>query len=165
MLQEFKRFDLDGFNEDEETRLESIQIAKLRGKGAPKKKRTASGKLACVLKLQLWLALHTGVVCATEYRKDTDVCTYRQQEEGQEVELGKFDAEFQVRFVYSYIRERYPGTRRRYYNKVYRLMALTNTPFDPNCRPSVRAFHHTCTLSNSPTTTTSITYTSVHCSH
>lgn len=43
MLDEFKKFGLDGFNEDEETRFESIQIAKLRGKGAPKKKRTPSG--------------------------------------------------------------------------------------------------------------------------
>ncbi|EXJ88089.1 hypothetical protein A1O1_05017 [Capronia coronata CBS 617.96] len=42
VIQEFKKFDLAGFNEDEETRLESIQIAKLRGKGAPKKKRTPS---------------------------------------------------------------------------------------------------------------------------
>ncbi|EHY54280.1 mitochondral 37S ribosomal protein S27 [Exophiala dermatitidis] len=44
MLDEFKKFGLDGFNEDEETRFESIQIAKLRGKGAPKKKRTPSDK-------------------------------------------------------------------------------------------------------------------------
>ena len=41
MLNEFKRFDLEGSNEDEDSRLENIQLAKLRGKGAPKKKRTA----------------------------------------------------------------------------------------------------------------------------
>ncbi|KIW37601.1 uncharacterized protein PV06_10244 [Exophiala oligosperma] len=41
MLNEFKRFDLEGSNEHEDARLESIQLAKLRGKGAPKKKRTA----------------------------------------------------------------------------------------------------------------------------
>jgi small subunit ribosomal protein S33 len=45
MLEEFKRFDLEGFNEAEEDRLENIQIAKLRGKGAPKKKRTAAGRI------------------------------------------------------------------------------------------------------------------------
>jgi len=32
------------WNEEEEDRLESLQIAKLRGKGAPKKKRTADGE-------------------------------------------------------------------------------------------------------------------------
>ncbi|KAI1610185.1 mitochondrial ribosomal subunit S27-domain-containing protein [Exophiala viscosa] len=42
MLNEFKRFDLEGSNEDEDDRFETIQIAKLRGKGAPKKKRTAA---------------------------------------------------------------------------------------------------------------------------
>jgi small subunit ribosomal protein S33 len=34
-----KRFDLVGENEEEEDRLENVAIAKLRGKGAPKKKR------------------------------------------------------------------------------------------------------------------------------
>lgn len=38
---EFKRYDLETWNEDEEDRLEGLQIAKLRGKGAPKKKRVA----------------------------------------------------------------------------------------------------------------------------
>lgn len=38
--QEMKRYDLETWNEEEEDRLESLQIAKLRGKGAPKKKRT-----------------------------------------------------------------------------------------------------------------------------
>ncbi|KAI9784074.1 MAG: mitochondral 37S ribosomal protein S27 [Peltula sp. TS41687] len=33
--------DLDTWDDDEEERLEAIQIAKSRGKGAPKKKRTA----------------------------------------------------------------------------------------------------------------------------
>lgn len=42
VLREFKRFDLEGFNEDEDDRLENVQFAKLRGKGAPKKKRTAA---------------------------------------------------------------------------------------------------------------------------
>lgn len=46
MLEEFKQFGLEGYNENEEDRLESIQIAKLRGKGAPKKKKTAPGKPA-----------------------------------------------------------------------------------------------------------------------
>jgi hypothetical protein len=32
------------WNEEEEDRLEGLQIAKLRGKGAPKKKRTADGE-------------------------------------------------------------------------------------------------------------------------
>ena len=45
MLNEFKRFDLEGSNEDEDDRFETIQIAKLRGKGAPKKKRTAAGRI------------------------------------------------------------------------------------------------------------------------
>ncbi len=44
MLREFKKFGLSGWNEDEEYRLESIAIAKLRGKGVPKKKRTAEGE-------------------------------------------------------------------------------------------------------------------------
>jgi hypothetical protein len=40
MLKFFKkRFDLVGENEEEEDRLEDVAIAKLRGKGAPKKKR------------------------------------------------------------------------------------------------------------------------------
>lgn len=38
---EFKRYGLETWNEEEEDRLEGLQIAKLRGKGAPKKKRTA----------------------------------------------------------------------------------------------------------------------------
>ena len=45
ILNEFKKFDLEGYNEEEEDRLEAIQIAKLRGKGAPKKKRTAAGMI------------------------------------------------------------------------------------------------------------------------
>ena len=44
LLDGFKRFDLEGFNEKEEDRLEAIQLAKLRGKGAPKKKRSAAGE-------------------------------------------------------------------------------------------------------------------------
>ncbi|KIW53633.1 hypothetical protein PV05_09185 [Exophiala xenobiotica] len=42
MLNRFKKFGLEGYNEDEEHRFENIQVAKLRGKGAPKKKRTAA---------------------------------------------------------------------------------------------------------------------------
>jgi len=42
VLSQFKRFDLEGFNEDEDDRLENVSFAKLRGKGAPKKKRTAA---------------------------------------------------------------------------------------------------------------------------
>lgn len=42
-MNEMKRFELDSTNEDEDYRFETIQIAKLRGKGAPKKKRTAAG--------------------------------------------------------------------------------------------------------------------------
>ena len=45
VLNEFKRFDLEGFNEDEDDRLENVAFAKLRGKGAPKKKRTAAGMI------------------------------------------------------------------------------------------------------------------------
>ena len=41
---EFKKFDLVTWNDYEEDRLEGLQIAKLRGKGAPKKKRTADGE-------------------------------------------------------------------------------------------------------------------------
>lgn len=41
---EFKRYGLETYNEDEEDRLEGLQIAKLRGKGAPKKKRTADSE-------------------------------------------------------------------------------------------------------------------------
>ena len=41
---EFAKFDLVTWNEQEEDRLEGLQIAKLRGKGAPKKKRTADGE-------------------------------------------------------------------------------------------------------------------------
>ncbi|KIX03513.1 uncharacterized protein Z518_07066 [Rhinocladiella mackenziei CBS 650.93] len=42
VINEFKKFDLTGFNEEEEQRLERVQLAKLRGKGPPKKKRTAA---------------------------------------------------------------------------------------------------------------------------
>jgi hypothetical protein len=41
---EFARFDLETWNDPEEERLESLQIAKLRGKGPPKKKRTADSR-------------------------------------------------------------------------------------------------------------------------
>lgn len=41
---EFKRYDLETWDEDEEYRLEGLQIAKLRGKGAPKKKRVADSE-------------------------------------------------------------------------------------------------------------------------
>lgn len=50
ILNEFKKFDLKGFNEDEEERLESVALAKLRGKGAPKKKRTAAGRILDILR-------------------------------------------------------------------------------------------------------------------
>ena len=43
-MQEFKKFDLVGENIEEAVRLEDVARAKLRGKGAPKKKRTAAGK-------------------------------------------------------------------------------------------------------------------------
>jgi hypothetical protein len=46
---EFAKFDLVTWNEEEEDRLEGLQIAKLRGKGAPKKKRTADGELIHLL--------------------------------------------------------------------------------------------------------------------
>jgi len=42
---EFNRYDMKTWNEEEEDRLEGLQIAKLRGKGAPKKKRTADSTL------------------------------------------------------------------------------------------------------------------------
>jgi small subunit ribosomal protein S33 len=48
VLKEFKRFDLEGFNEEEDDRLENVAFAKLRGKGAPKKKRTAAGTIYLV---------------------------------------------------------------------------------------------------------------------
>ncbi|KAK5069856.1 hypothetical protein LTS08_006793 [Lithohypha guttulata] len=38
---DFNKLDLITYDEDEEYRLEGIQIAKFRGKGAPKKKRVA----------------------------------------------------------------------------------------------------------------------------
>ncbi|KIV95214.1 hypothetical protein PV10_02893 [Exophiala mesophila] len=41
VMNEFKKFDLVGENEDEAERLEDVARAKLRGKGAPKKKKTA----------------------------------------------------------------------------------------------------------------------------
>jgi len=44
IMKEFKKFDLETWNEKEEDRLEGLQIAKLRGKGAPKKKRTADSE-------------------------------------------------------------------------------------------------------------------------
>lgn len=44
VMEEFKKFDLVGENEDEAERLEDVARAKLRGKGAPKKKKTAEGK-------------------------------------------------------------------------------------------------------------------------
>ncbi|KIW23986.1 uncharacterized protein PV07_09726 [Cladophialophora immunda] len=42
VLDEFKKFDLEGFNEEEDDRLENVAFAKLRGKGAPKKKKSAA---------------------------------------------------------------------------------------------------------------------------
>jgi small subunit ribosomal protein S33 len=43
MLAGFKRFDLEGSDEDELDRLETVQVNKIRGKGNPKKLRTAEG--------------------------------------------------------------------------------------------------------------------------
>jgi Mitochondrial ribosomal subunit S27 len=53
---EFARFDLVTWNEEEEDRLEGLQIAKLRGKGAPKKKRTADGEFVPSLRRMAWAA-------------------------------------------------------------------------------------------------------------
>lgn len=39
VMKEFKKHDLETWNEEEEDRLELLAITKLRGKGAPKKKR------------------------------------------------------------------------------------------------------------------------------
>lgn len=52
VLREFKRrFDLDGINEDEEARLKGLEIAKMKGKGAPKKIRSKDdGKKASARK-------------------------------------------------------------------------------------------------------------------
>ena len=43
MLKGFKRLGMEGYDEDEEDRLENVQVAKLRGKGVPKKLRSAEG--------------------------------------------------------------------------------------------------------------------------
>ena len=43
-MKEYKKLGLETWDDYEEDRTESIQIAKLRGKGAPKKKRTADSK-------------------------------------------------------------------------------------------------------------------------
>ena len=43
LQKDFKKMDLETWNDYELDRAESIAIAKLRGKGAPKKKRTAEG--------------------------------------------------------------------------------------------------------------------------
>jgi hypothetical protein len=43
VLEEFKKFDLSGTNEDEAERLDNVQLLKLRGKGPPKKKRVHTG--------------------------------------------------------------------------------------------------------------------------
>ena len=43
-MQEFKKHDLETWNEEEEDRLELLAITKLRGKGAPKKKREKDRK-------------------------------------------------------------------------------------------------------------------------
>lgn len=56
-------------DEDEEERLEDIQVAKLRGKGAPKKKRTAEGMEEVTL----------------EYRLDANRL-YRKQEAAEEID-------------------------------------------------------------------------------
>ena len=62
MLREFKKFDLTGWNEEEEDRLEGIAIAKLRGKGAPKKKRTAEGKYSSMKeRVVCWVDCANGV--------------------------------------------------------------------------------------------------------
>ncbi|WEW56316.1 hypothetical protein PRK78_001759 [Emydomyces testavorans] len=41
----YRPFDLETWDDYEEDRLEALQIAKMRGKGAPKKKRTAAGEI------------------------------------------------------------------------------------------------------------------------
>ncbi|KEF52415.1 uncharacterized protein A1O9_11656 [Exophiala aquamarina CBS 119918] len=42
VLKEFEKFGLVGYNEEELQRLEDVNLAKMRGKGAPKKKKTAA---------------------------------------------------------------------------------------------------------------------------
>lgn len=44
VMKEFKKHDLETWNEEEEDRLELLAITKLRGKGAPKKKREKDRK-------------------------------------------------------------------------------------------------------------------------
>ena len=43
LLKGFQRFDLEGWNEEEEERLEDVAITKIRGKGPPKKLKTKEG--------------------------------------------------------------------------------------------------------------------------
>ncbi|KAK5048630.1 hypothetical protein LTR84_005721 [Exophiala bonariae] len=42
ILKEFEKFGLAGYDEEELQRVDSVNTAKMRGKGAPKKKRTAA---------------------------------------------------------------------------------------------------------------------------
>lgn len=44
VLKEFEKFGLAGYDEEELQRVDDVNMAKMRGKGAPKKKRTAAGK-------------------------------------------------------------------------------------------------------------------------
>ena len=54
LQKEYAKYGLVTWNEEEEDRLEGLQIAKLRGKGPPKKKRVADGKPAALLCIKPW---------------------------------------------------------------------------------------------------------------
>jgi small subunit ribosomal protein S33 len=79
---EFARFDLVTWNEEEEDRLEGLQIAKLRGKGAPKKKRTAEGEFLPVPCLPTgpfstnWKYLLTWMVNSEQERQEEKEVTH-----------------------------------------------------------------------------------------
>ncbi|KAL9618476.1 MAG: hypothetical protein Q9160_006795 [Pyrenula sp. 1 TL-2023] len=50
LVDAFKHLDLETWDDEEEDRLESLQVRRMRGKGAPKKKRTKEGKFIATRK-------------------------------------------------------------------------------------------------------------------
>ena len=67
---------METWDDDEEDRLEHLLLAKQRGKGAPKKKRTADGESLCLLLLD----------CVCVRKRHANLWVFRKQEDKGEEE-------------------------------------------------------------------------------
>jgi hypothetical protein len=68
-MKEFKKHDLETWNEEQEDRLELLAITKLRGKGAPKKKREKDRKTSDPYNIERMLT-----DCDSQERQEEVMC-------------------------------------------------------------------------------------------